>query len=65
MSKTRSTAKRELERSHDNINWSLEHIKSFLDLGYKDLPDFNDPIDPIIKALIMAQEVLKTLQSKI
>lgn len=65
MSKTRSIAKRELQRSIDNIEWSLTHIKAFLDLGYKDLKDYKDPLDPVIKSLIMVQEVVKTLQSKV
>jgi len=65
MGKTRSAAKREIQRSQDNIDWSLTHIRAFLDLGYKDLSEFKDPLDPVIKSLIMAQEVLKTLQDKI
>jgi len=65
MSKTRSVAKRELLRSNENIDWVLHHIKTFLDLGYKDLPEFKDPLDPVIKSLILAQEILKTIRSKI
>lgn len=65
MGKTRLNAKRELQRSIDSIDWSLTHIKAFLDLGYKDLKEFNEPLDPVIKSLIMAQEVIKTVQSKI
>ncbi len=65
MGKTRHYAKQYLLRSHDNIDWSLKHIKVFLDVGYKDLPEFNDPLDPVIKSLIMAQKVISTLRDKI
>lgn len=65
MGKTRTNAKRELQRSYDSIDWSLTHIKAFLDLGYRDLPDYNLPLEDVIKSMILAQEVLITIKSKI
>jgi hypothetical protein len=62
---TRKTAKRELERAIDNVNWSLHHLNTVLDLGYKNRDDFKIPIENIATTLILAQDCIAKLRDTI
>ena len=65
MSKNRKHAKRELQRSIDNINWSLHHLKSYLDMGYGELKELSEPLTPVLQSLIVSQKVLEVVRDKI
>lgn len=62
---TRKTTKRELDRSIDNINWSLHHLNTILDMGYKERDDFKTSIENIATTLVLAQECITKLKDKI
>jgi hypothetical protein len=65
MVKIRALGKQELDRVYGNIEWSLKHLRQFLDLGYKDRDEFSKPISVIANGLIEVQEAIKRMNDTI
>ncbi len=65
MIKTRQLAKQELSRCNNNIDWCFQHLKTFLELGYQDRPEFIEPVKCVIASLEATKIVVDDIKKMI
>lgn len=61
----RQTAKRELDRSVNNMDMALKHIGGVAETYRADHPEISDQLDIIAYGLITAQDAIKEVNSTI
>lgn len=65
MTNTRKFGQEKLAAAAHTLDWTVKHIKDFLDLGYLEKEEFTRPCIMITRAALELQEAIKKLKEKL